>query len=191
MKTRGALLCVGLILAGCSREPEEIPDITPEPRPEKTYKHPTHGFVIRVPDGWEIKDTGNTAPIAVTLVSPRHDSADPFRESFTVQTEPNARGLTAQQYFEESLAQRRLVKDFQLITTARETIGKAEALGAVARMGLGPREAATEGDSLVVQVLSYTIASGKNVYTLTAVATPDTFDEYKGIFRAVALAFEP
>jgi hypothetical protein len=181
MKRSLALLCVAAFLGGCSREPEEIPEIGPAPTPERTYRHPTHGFLLRVPDGWEIKDTGNTAPIVVSLVSPRKGPED-FRETITIQVEPGKPGVTAQQYFEESLAERRLIKDFQLIGTAPETIGKTEALGAITRLDLG---------GLVVQVLSYTIVHGKNVYTITAIAIPETFDEFKGIFRSVALAFEP
>ena len=181
MKTRIALFLGGLILAGCSKGAEDIPSIPAAPLPERTYKNPTHGFVIPIPDGWEIKDTGNKEPIVVTLISPRKDPGDRFRETFSVQLQPNKSGLTAQQYFDESLAEREMVKDFELLSTAHEMIGKDEALGAIARMDPG---------GLQVKVLSYTIVHGKNVYTLTAVATPESFDEYKGLFRGLALAFQ-
>jgi hypothetical protein len=169
-----------IILAGCSRRPEEIPEIKPPPPPERSYKHPTHGFVVPIPDGWDVNDTGQSA--AVVLVSPKAGPADPFRENFIVQVGPNAEGYTAQQYFEESLVQRRMVSDFQLVTTSLEDFAGHEAVGAIATMSL---------EGLQVKVLSYTIVHGKSVYTLTAVATPESFDEFKGIFRGLALGFRP
>jgi hypothetical protein len=186
MKTRITLSLVGLILAGCSRK-EEISEIQPAaPQSERTYRHPVHGFVIRVPDGWDIKDTGTQGAIAVTLTSPRKNPEDTFRENFSVQVQPNPTGLTAQQCFDDGLAERKLVKDFALLTTTEELIGKDRAVGAVFAMTLESAERRMD-----VKALSYTIVHGKNIYTLTAVATPETFDEFKGLFRGMALAFQP
>jgi hypothetical protein len=184
MKTRSTLVLGGLILLGCSRGSEDIPSIPAETPPQRTYKNPTHGFVVPVPDGWNIKDTGNQGAIAVTLTSPKKNPEDTFRENFSVQVQPNPTGLTAQQCFDDGLAERKLVKDFVLLTTTEELIGKDTAVGAVFAMTLENAEIRMD-----VKALSYTIVHGKNIYTLTAVATPETFDEFKGLFRGMALAF--
>jgi hypothetical protein len=181
MKTCTTVWFWAVILAGCSRRPEELSEIRPAPTPERSYRHPIHGFSIRVPGGWEIKDTENTAPLVLSLLSPKK-VAEQFRESLSIRIEPNTGGLTAQQCFEESLGDRSKAKDFQLLTTAQETIGNEEAIGAIALVDLGDR---------MLQVLSYTVVSGKKVYTLTAIARREAFDEYKGIFRAIALSFDP
>jgi serine/threonine-protein kinase len=135
------------------------------------------------PEAWEVAN--NLEGADIVGLSPRESSEDEFRENVNVVIENLPRSMSADTYLmtlekymkaaepqlEEGLA------GYQLVERGSDQLGDHEAERVVYRHTAG---------HIQLKTLAYAVVHGRRAFIITGTAKPESFDQYRSKFEAIA-----
>lgn len=149
----------------------------------KAYQHPSAGFTLSLPEGWETAT--DVAGVALIAVAPDR-GAGWFRTNLVVTLEQLATPDLAT-WQEEALALMRYgLNEFLLVD-----VEEVEVAGYRARRLVAHHRPETDGQAASVTMEQWTLVVGRLGYTLTASMASLDYPELADMFTAMVTDFRP
>ncbi len=147
---------------------------------DQPYHNAQKGYTIVFPSNWEVKE--GFMGLDVFGLSALKNSEDKFRENVNVVTEDLRTPLTLDEYYDLGVKNlSMLLTDFKEIDTGRVDVNGVPARWIVYDHRMGEVRA---------RVLQVIMVKGDRAYIITATATPEEFDSYRGSFDTIVKSFK-